>query len=129
MDYEFYVNQYKGTAIDIARWPYLPQRAADYLAELARQCRVEGSEHDRSMAVCALAETLDYYEAAQNGEGSLRYASIGSVSVSGKGIYGQLDISPKARERELYRCARRYLTVYRGLSEGGRPCAEEGACR
>ena len=67
------------------------------------------------MALCALAETMSYFDAAQNGKGALRYASVGSVSISGKGIYNMLDISPGAQEKEMYRVAERYLEIYRGI--------------
>jgi hypothetical protein len=62
-----------------------------------------------------MAETQGWFDAAQNGSGGLRYASVGTVSVSGKGVYGSVDISPAAQERELYRCACRYLDIQRGV--------------
>ena len=113
MDYGFYVNQYKGTAISETDWPVLCARAEDSLRELERVCRVSGGEEARCMALCAMAEVLSYFTAAQNGKGALRYASVGSVSVSGKGIYAQVDISPEAERRELRRAAGRYLTICR----------------
>ena len=69
----------------------------------------------RKMALCAMAEAIGYFDAAQNGQGGLRYASVGTVSVSGKGIYSQVDISAAAQEKELYRTASRYLQIYRGI--------------
>lgn len=111
---QFYRQVYGGTAISSEELPQLMARAGDYLAQYKRAYRVTGSETDQKKAICAMAEAIAYFEAAQNGLGGLRYASVGTVSVSGKGIYSQLDISPKAMEQELLRCARRYLEVYRG---------------
>ncbi len=117
MDYEFYVNQYHGQAIDEGQWPALSSRAEEQLAGYKRDYRVTGTEEQEKRAVCALAELMGYYADARNGQGGLRYASVGSVSVSGKGIYSQVDISPEGEERELYRCARRYLHIERGWGE------------
>ena len=89
-------------------------RAEDVLRGYARSYRVTGSEAAKAKALCAMAEVISYFDAAQNGRGGLRYAKVGSVSVSGKGIYSQVDISAKAQEKELYRTACRYLTIYRG---------------
>ena len=75
----------------------------------------EAVENGRKLAICAMAEAMEYFETAQNGQGGLRYASVGTVSVSGKGIYSAVDISPAAQERELYRCASAYLDIYRGV--------------
>ena len=115
--YDFYLNTYCGTAIDLADFPELMARARDKLAQYRRMYRVEGDETMEKMALCAMAEAISYFDAAQNGQGGLRYASVGTVSVSGKGIYSQVDISPKAQERELYRTASLYLTIYRGTSQ------------
>ena len=103
--YEFYVNRYGGSALTATEFPEMLARAEDRLRRYQRQFRVSGSEEDRKMALCAMAECLAWFDAARNGEGGLRYASVGTVSVSGKGVYASLDISPKAEERELYRCA------------------------
>ena len=89
-------------------------RAEDVLRGYERSYRVTGSEEEKAKALCAMAEVIAYFDAAQNGQGGLRYAKVGSVSVSGKGIYSQVDISPKAQEKELYRTACRYLDRYRG---------------
>jgi hypothetical protein len=112
--YDFYTNEYHGQAISREDFPHLAARAGEKLSQYCRDYRVQGDDRARSMAICAMAEALDYFDAALNGQGGLRYASVGTVSVSGKGIYSQVDISPAARERELYRCACRYLTIYRG---------------
>ena len=92
-------------------------RAEDVLKGYERAYRVTGSQEDRARAICAMAEAIAYFDAAQNGQGGLRYAKVGSVSVSGKGIYSQVDISPKAQEREMYRIANRYLTLCRAVAQ------------
>ena len=114
--YDFYLNTYCGTAIEAQEFPWLMARAEDKLSCYQRLYRVTGDENMRKMALCAMAEAIAYFDAAQNGQGGLRYASVGTVSVSGKGIYSQVDISPEAREKELYRAACRYLCIYRGTS-------------
>ena len=110
----FYRDVYRGSSLTGEELPELLARAQDWLTALERKCRVTGTEEARKMALCALAETMSYYEAAQNGQGALRYASVGTVSISGKGIYTPLNISPQAVEKELYRTAGRYLEIYRG---------------
>lgn len=115
--YTFYKSVYRGSALSPEEFPQLLARAQDYLAGLKSRYTVQGDERAESMALCAIAETMAYYDAARNGQGGLRYASVGTVSVSGKGVYSAVDISPKAQERELYRRAGRYLTVCRGISE------------
>ena len=110
---EFYVNQYGGSTLSGEELPELVRRAEDRLRRYERDFRVSGDERARKMALCAMAEALAWFDAARNGKGGLRYASVGTVSVSGKGVYGSLDISPKAEERELYRCAGEYLEICR----------------
>ena len=112
----FYQESYGGCALDEAQFREVSQRAKEQLAFYDRTYRVSGDETARKLAICAMAEAIAYFQAAQNGEGGLRYAKVGTVSVSGKGIYSAVDISPKAQERELYRIASRYLTIYRGTS-------------
>ena len=114
--YDFYLNTYCGKAIPAEDFPELIARAEDKLSCYERLYRVSGEENLRKMALCAMAEAIGYFDAAQNGQGGLRYASVGTVSVSGKGIYSQVDISPAAQEKELYRAASMYLTIYRGTS-------------
>ena len=112
--YDFYQNTYCGSSLTAEEFPEYCCRAQDKLQAYGRSYRVIGDENARSMAICAMAEALSYYDSARNGQGGLRYASVGTVSVSGKGVYSQVDISPKAQERELYRIAATYLDIYRG---------------
>lgn len=68
-----------------------------------------------AMAVCAMADALAYFCAAQNGSGAVVSASIGSVSVSYGNTANTVDLSPKGQAKELYRCASMYLEFYRGV--------------
>ena len=111
---EFYRNTFGGSALTGQELTECLKRAEDTLACYERSYTVSGPEEARKMALCAMAEAIAYFTTAQNGAGGLRYASVGTVSVSGKGIYAAMDISPKAQERELYRCASLYLDIYRG---------------
>lgn len=113
--YGFYQETYRGSALDAVEFAEALARAEEQLRSYERCYRVSGGETARKMALCALADAIVYFQKAQNGEGGLRYAKVGTMSVSGKGIYSAVDISPKAQERELYRIACRYLSIYRGL--------------
>ena len=112
--YGFYRDTYLGTALEEGEFAEVFQRAKAQLEQYERCFRVTGDEVARNMALCAMADAIAYFQAAQNGEGGLRYAKVGTVSVSGKGIYSAIDISPKVQQRELYRTACRYLDIYRG---------------
>lgn len=113
--YDFYENVYGGTALGEAEFAAFALRAREQLDCYKQVYRVTGSQEAEQYAICAMAEAIAYFDAAQNGQGGLRYASVGTVSVSGKGIYSQVDISPAAQAKELYRCAALYLDIYRGV--------------
>ena len=115
-DYCFYLTRYGGTSIPIEEFPFFEARAAEHLAMLKRQYTVEAPDEDaESKAICAMADALAYFTAAQNGAGgSATSASIGSVSVS-YGSQNAVDLSPKGQEKELYRCAQKHLEIYRGV--------------
>ena len=115
--YRFYRETYRGSGLSAEEFPQFLARAQDYLAGLKSRYVTQGDETAEKMALCALADAMAYYDAARNGQGGLRYASVGTVSVSGKGVYSAVDISPRAQERELYRRAGRYLQIYRGSGE------------
>lgn len=112
---QFYRETYGGSALEGQQLSEALKRAEDTLACYERTYTVTGDDTARKMALCAMAEAIAYFETAQNGQGGLRYASVGTVSVSGKGIYSAVDISPKAQAQELYRCAATYLDIYRGV--------------
>lgn len=115
-DYEFYASVYMGDSISEADFPRLAKRAGEQLARYKRIYTVTAPEQtSEDMAICAMADALAYYEAAQSGTGGpVSAASIGSVSVSYSGSANDVDTSKAAQERELYRCAKLYLDIYRG---------------
>lgn len=119
--YEFYLNTYHGSSIPEADWPAFSTQAQTKLNRYKRIYTVKAPEKNaEAMAVCAMADTLAYFVAVQNGTGgAVASASIGSVSVSYAGS-GNVDTGSKAQERELYRCACDYLDIYRGV--GGCVC-------
>lgn len=117
VDHEFYTGTYKGASIPLAEWPMYEARAAEQLAYYKRIYTVTApGEDSENMAVCALADTLAYFTAVQNGTGgAVSSASIGSVSVSYGSAANSVDLSAKGQARELMRCARLYLDIYRGV--------------
>lgn len=115
--YEFYKDNYRGCSITEAEFPMYAQRADEQLRRYKRIYTVTAPEKDsEAMAVCAMADALAYFTAAQNGTGGvISSASIGSVSVSYGSAAAAVDLSPKGQEKELYRCACRHLDIYRGV--------------
>ena len=113
-DYVFYITAYKGSAVSEENFPRLVSRAGEVLARYKRIYTVTApDEKAEDMALCAMAEAMDYYEAAANGGGAVSSAGIGNVSVS-YGTPSGVDLSPQAQAKELYRCASLYLDIYRG---------------
>lgn len=137
LSYDFYTNHYlppgvfedPPKCIPPESWHFFAARAGDQLArykriytvtipaDLADSPAADGMPHAEAMAICAMAEVLASIDAIQNGGGGpVSSASIGSVSVSyGSLAANSLDMSLKSQERELYRCANRYLDIYRGV--------------
>lgn len=120
VNYEFYKVAYHGGSVSSTEWPVFEARAAAQLARYKRIYTVtapEGEPDAESMAVCAMADALAFFTAAQNGAGGpVASASIGSVSVSYAGASGgSVDLSAKGQAQELYRCASQYLDIYRGV--------------
>ena len=104
VDYEFYSNQYLGSAIPEAAFSGMAARAQQYLNKLQRIYRVESAgENAENMAVCAMAETLWQWRNA-----GVSSASVGSVSV-------RYDTDKAALGRQLYEKASVYLKIYRGV--------------
>ena len=114
--FNFYTGTYGGCSIPAEDFPLFTTRAQDQLNRYKRIYTVTAQEENsEAMAVCAMAEALAYFAAAQNGTGgAVASASIGSVAVSYSSA-AAVDLSPKGQERELYRCACRYLDIYRGV--------------
>lgn len=118
LDYYFYLNTYHGDAIPEGEWQQYEARAADHLARYKRIYTVTAPGPDsEAMALCAMAEALRGFDVLFSGEGGpVQSASIGSVSASyGSAAAQAMDLTPKGQARELYRCASRYLDIYRGV--------------
>ena len=115
VDYSFYTETYKGTSITDLEWPMFEVRAQEQLAYYKRIYTVTApEENSEKMAMCAMADALAYFTAAQNGTGgAVTSVSIGSVSVSYGNVANAADLSAKGQARELMRCARIYLDIYR----------------
>ena len=102
--YEFYVNQYLGSAIPEKAFSGVASQAEQALNRLKQTYRVESSgQQAEAMAICAMAESL-----WQNRNKGLASANIGSVSV-------RYEIDRNALRRELYEKACIYLDIYRGV--------------
>lgn len=109
-DYAFYIGTYMGGSIPLNDFTRLATRAGDQLRRYKRIYTVTAPEPcSEDKAICAMADAMFYFETAANTPQS---SSIGSVS-SSQG--SAVDISPKAQEKELYRCAKMYLDIYRGV--------------
>lgn len=138
VDYEFYKTFYSmaypgDAALTQEEWSHFGKRAEEqlmlykrlYIVTVPADLVVMDKEahngtclpYAESMAVCAMAEALANFAMIQSGAaGPVNSASIGSVSVSyGSSSGNAVDLSPKGQARELYRCARRYLEIYRGV--------------
>ena len=101
-DAEFYLNAYRGGVVPAEEWPQYQARAADQLAQYKRLYTVAAPGPDsEAMALCAMAEALYSFDLLANGQG-------GSAAAQA------VDLTPKGQARELYRCASRYLDIYRG---------------
>lgn len=124
VDWDFYCNVYHGSTIPLEDWTYCELRAAEQLAQYKRIYTVtipEDLPDGEQRAVCAMAEALYGFDLLASGEGGpVQSASIGSVSVSYSTAAAQTaDHSPKGQAKELYRCASRYLDIYRGVGGCG----------
>lgn len=116
--YEFYRTTYRGGSISAEDWPGYEARAEAQVAFYERTYTVgyPGPE-SRQKAVCALAEAMQSFDLILNGEGGpVSSVSVGSVSTSYGGAAGSaIDASPAGQARELYRTAKLYLDIYRGV--------------
>lgn len=117
VQFDFYEQTFKGCSITAEEWPLFEARAAEQLARYKRIYTVTApEENSEAMAICAMADALAYFAAAQNGAGgAVSSAAIGSVSVSYGSTQNAVDVSAKGQARELYRCACLYLDIYRGV--------------
>lgn len=116
--YEFYRTAYRGGSISAEDWPGYEARAEAQVARYERTYTVSyPAQESRSMAICALAETIYSIDLVINGEGGpVTSVSVGSVSTSyGSAASAAIDVSPAGQARELYRTAKLYLDIYRGV--------------
>ena len=119
--YDFYKDIFMGGSITFEEWPMYEARAREQLERYKRIYTVTAPKDApcaEGKAICAMADALAYFVAAQNGGGGpVSSASIGSVSVSygGASQNNGMELSPKGQERELFRCASLYLDIYRGV--------------
>ena len=104
VDYEFYVNDYLGSAIPEKAFSGVATQARDWLECFKSKYRVESSGWSaENMAICAMAESL-----WQNRNKGITSANIGSVSV-------RYETDRNILRRELYDKASIYLDIYRGV--------------
>jgi hypothetical protein len=116
VDYEFYTGVFRGSSVSQENWPALERDASSKLRQYKNRYTVTAiDENSEAMAVCAMAETMDYFEVLENGNVAVQSASVGSVSVNYDNSAKSVDISAKSREKELYRAASLYLNIYRGV--------------
>lgn len=103
VDFAFYRDVYRGSALEEEGFTALAPRAAALVAHYKRIYTVAPcGEDSEAMAICAVAEGL-----AEQAHG-LRSASVGSVSVN----YQEYDTAHLARQ--LLSRAQVYLDIYRG---------------
>lgn len=114
--FSFYWNSYHGQCLAelfSAEKEYYFYQAIAKLEQYKRNYTVTAPDANaEDMAICAMADALYYFANSQNDV--VTSASIGAVSVNYAGQKG-VDLSPKAQERELFRCASQYLEIYRGV--------------
>ena len=72
LEYSFYLKQYNGSSIPREEFSFISARAADELARYERIYTVTGTEEAKKMALCAMADTLYYYEKAMSAMSALR---------------------------------------------------------
>ena len=106
-DFDFYTGTYCGQVIPEEDFASCLARAQAILQSFDRTYRVEGSQEDRKMALCAMSETI-YHDRCRCGAVK---ASVGSVSVT-YASHARLQLW-----RELYEVAGYYLKIYRGVAE------------
>ncbi len=113
VDFCYYQTVYQGGAIPTeAEWRDLSREAEAQLRRYERIYTVEGDDNAKSMAICAMADSLYGFQIAQSGGGAVASTSVGSVSTSYK--VAEVDTSAKAQSQELYRRASLYLDIRRG---------------
>ena len=105
VDFDYYTDTYLGTELTEKEFSALMKRAQAVLNRFCRDYRVEGGEDAKAMALCAMAEVLRRL----GGKQGVASATVGGVSVRYMGDHD------RQLYRELYRTARIYLDIYRGV--------------
>ena len=106
VDYEFYVNDYLGSAIPENAFSGVAAQAHRWLKKFKNSYRVESSGMEaEKLAVCAMAETL-----WQRRNDRLATANVGSVSVHYAAAKTPL-------RRTLFEKASIYLDIFRGVGQ------------
>ena len=101
VDYEFYVNDYLGSAIPEKAFSGVAAQARQWLNRFKVWYRVESSGMEaEKMAVCAMAETL----------WQRRSDRLASVNMA-RNAAGKTDL-----RRELYEKASIFLDIFRGVT-------------
>lgn len=116
--YDFYRTAYRGGSISADDWAGYEARAEAQVARYEREYTVGyPNRKARPMAICAVAEAIQSIDLIINGEGGpVSSVSVGSVSTSyGGAASAAIDVSPAGQAKELYRCAKQYLDIYRGV--------------
>lgn len=108
--YEFYRDVWHGEMTE-QEFAAAQRAAAAQLGRYQRIYRVTAPEEDsEAMAICAMADTVHFFEIAENG-GLVSQIQLGSLSQSSAA--SAPDLSAAAKSRELYRCAGLYLDIRR----------------
>lgn len=109
IDYDFYVNDYLGSAIPEKSFSGVAARAAEGLERLKRRYRVlPTDEMSEKMALCAMAEALYHHK---NRKAGVTSATVGGVSVRYESA------GTKKLQQQLLEQARIYLDIYRGTKQ------------
>ena len=101
-DYGFYRESYMGSRIPEAAFPEFAARAEEALLRLERCYTVTGTEKERTMALCGVAECI-YDRTGRRG-------GVASASV------GQTSVRYTDRDAGIYDAASVYLHIYRGVT-------------
>lgn len=109
MEYEYYRDAYLGEMIPREEWGFYAMRACEQLAQYERTYRVSGTDEEKKLAVCAMAEALCRFD---DEERETTRAAVGSVSGSFAAGHRR---DGKERRRELLRCAGVYLEICRAV--------------
>ena len=108
--YEFYIGEFSGDSIPPEEFSAYAKRAEAELKRMERIYTLTGTQEQKDLAICAMADSLFYFDNVVNGL-TVKSASIGSVSETSSAT---VDISEKAQAKQLYKLASLYLEIYRG---------------